>query len=253
MARHMKKLYDIDEKKPLGSGSYGKVFRATNKEDKEHVIAIKVIKKVGMTDRDLMGLQREVSIMNSIDHPNIVKYYETYNDHKFIYLCMELCTGGELFKKIEQENKINESIAAKYMIKLVSALQHCHSQGIVHRDIKPDNIMLDSRGEVKFIDFGFAVVKQKKQNLHDIAGTPYYVAPEVLDRDYGKECDIWSLGVCLYHMLSGSVPFLGKDQQEVFEKIKSGEYPDIGHISSECRDLLSKMIMLDVKKRITAA
>ena len=97
--------------------------------------------------------------MNKIDHPNIVKYYETYNDHKFIYLCMELCTGGELFKKIEKENKINESIAAKYMIKLISALQHCHSQGIVHRDIKPDNIMFGCHGEVKFIDFGFAIVQ----------------------------------------------------------------------------------------------
>ena len=103
LASHMKKQYEIDEKNPLGEGSYGKVFRAVNKEDDSHVIAIKVIRKSGMSQKDLLALEREVSIMNNVDHPSIVKYYETYNDFKYIYLCMELCTGGELFHKIEQE------------------------------------------------------------------------------------------------------------------------------------------------------
>lgn len=126
MASDMKKQYDIYDKNPLGEGSFGKVFKARNKEDSSHVLAIKVIKKYGMAPKDILGLQREVSIMQQVDHPNIVRYYETYDDYKYIYLCMELCQGGELFEKITKENHISEKVAAKYMTDLVRALQHCH-------------------------------------------------------------------------------------------------------------------------------
>lgn len=160
--------------------------------------------------------------MSDVDHPNIVRYYETYDEAKFIYLVMELCNGGELFHKIEKEDHINESSAADIMYKLLMALQHVHSSGIIHRDIKPENIMFGADTEVKFIDFGFAVIQDKREL--DVAGTPYYIAPEVLTGVYGKECDIWSLGVVLYQMLTGLMPFDGNTAAEVFGKIKKGKF-----------------------------
>lgn len=103
-----------------------------------------------------MALHQEVSILQSLDHPNIVKYYETYEDDKFIYLVMELCPGGELFEKLSSNQTMNENLAATAIEKILRALIHCHKQNIVHRDIKPENIMYDKVGEVKLIDFGLA-------------------------------------------------------------------------------------------------
>jgi calcium-dependent protein kinase len=119
--------------------------------------------------------------MQTVDHPNIVKYYETYNEPKCIYLVMELCTGGELLQKITESGKpMKEADISSEMAKLLKALLHCHQLNIIHRDIKPENIMYGADGEVKLIDFGFAIQNQKKKTQMDIAGTPYYIAPEVL-------------------------------------------------------------------------
>lgn len=181
----LKQQYDINMK-VLGSGSYGKVFLAENKEDRSIKIAIKVMSKKDMTEEDLASLKREVQIMQQVDHPSIVKYYETYDDKKYIYLCMELCTGGDLFKKITDRGRpMSEREAAFMLEKLLKALHHCHSQHIIHRDIKPENIMYGEDDEIKFIDFGFALVAGKKKQSLDIAGTPYYIAPEVLTGKYG--------------------------------------------------------------------
>jgi len=147
--------YNINEK-VLGSGSYGKVFSATDKENPDFKIAVKVIGKKKLDAEDLKNLRNEVKIMQQVDHPNIVRYYETYDDKKYIYLCMELCTGGDLYKYM-LSHAINEKLAKQLMMKLLKALQHVHSANIIHRDIKPENIMFGDDKEVKFIDFGFAV------------------------------------------------------------------------------------------------
>ena len=181
----LKSQYDINMK-VLGSGSYGKVFLAQNKEDATIKIAIKVMNKRDMSDDDVLSLRREVQIMQQVDHPNIVKYYETYDDKKYIYLCMELCTGGDLFQKITDRGKPMAEKETSYMVnKLLKALQHCHGQNIIHRDIKPENIMYGEDDEIKFIDFGFALIVNKKKSSLEIAGTPYYIAPEVLTGKYG--------------------------------------------------------------------
>jgi calcium-dependent protein kinase len=136
-----------------------------------------------------------------VDHPNIVKYHETYEDVKYIYLVMELCEGGELSidtLKASNADSDFEALLARYLYKIAYALEHCHSQNIFHRDIKPENIMLDNNGNIKLIDFGLSIASEKINNKKEVVGTPYYIAPEVLSGKYDKKCDIWSLGVCLY-------------------------------------------------------
>ena len=159
--------------------------------------------------------------MSTLDHPNIVKYYETYEDSKYLYLVMELLSGGELMDKLsERSEPFNELESAQLMEKLLKAIIHCNSGNIAHRDIKPENIMYDKENEVKLIDFGLAKQTNKKnQNMHTVAGTPYFIAPEVLSGDYGKECDIWSFGIVLYLVLSATYPFDGSSRAEVFSKI----------------------------------
>ena len=132
---------------------------------------------------NIEAIFQEVSILTKLDHPNIVKYYETYVDEKYIYLVMEYIDGGELFDKIaQQENQVfSEEMAANFMRKLFSALNHMHAQGVVHRDIKPENIMLTKSDELKLIDFGLSKRQEGDKKLKTIAGTPYYMAPEVLN------------------------------------------------------------------------
>ena len=134
---------------------------------------------------------------------------------------MELCPGGELFDKISASNAMTENLAASAINKILRALLHCHKSNVVHRDIKPENIMYDRSGEVKLIDFGLAKQATSSKKLHTIAGTPYYIAPEVLNGSYNRECDIWSVGVLLFVLVTGTYPFdsASKNRAEVFSKI----------------------------------
>lgn len=167
---------------------------------------------------------------------------------------MELCPGGELFERITQKkNKMTEKEAAQILEKILKAINHCHSQKIIHRDIKPENIMYGADGEVKLIDFGLAKqVKEQNSHLRTIAGTPYFISPDVLHGNYGKECDIWSLGVVFYMMMTGKYPFDGSNRVEVFSKIKSGKFNMPRNTSEECNDLLKRMICVNPAERITA-
>lgn len=137
---------------------------------------------------------------------------------------------------------------------LFSAINHCHAQGIIHRDIKPENIMITDDDSVRLIDFGLSKASKKK-NLHTIAGTPYYMAPEVLEGNYGTKADIWSLGVLLYCLVSGYLPFQGHTSAEVFRKIKEANFhfkhAEFEVVSSECRDLITKLLVVNEKKRLS--
>lgn len=196
------------------------MYKGTNKENKTQQLAIKAIDKSKLSKSEVEEIHDEVKMIQQCDHANIVNYYETYEDYKFIYLCMELCTGGELIENVakNKNEKITEARAATIIKSLLGSLNHIHSQKIIHRDIKPENIMYDKpNGTVKFIDFGLAC--QMKGGEKDIAGTPYYLAPEVLTGYYDYECDIWSLGVVLFQLLSGKMPFDGRSQQQLFDNI----------------------------------
>ena len=170
---------------------------------------------------------------------------------------MEYVTGTQLFEKITQQNNqtFNEQTAANYMKSLFQAINHCHAQNIVHRDIKPDNIMITQNDTVRLIDFGLSKASKTNKNLTTVAGTPYYMAPEVLDGSYSKKADIWSLGVLLYTLVSGYLPFQGNSAAEVFRKIKEAdfhfEHEEFESVSDSCKDLIKKLLILNQSKRLT--
>ena len=235
----LKQVYDID-RHVLGKGAFGKVYKGTDKANREFQVAVKVLNKHKMSEKDLAHVMDEVDLLKKVDHPNIVEYFETYDDKHYLYLVMELCTGGELFDShdeyIKQGKAYTEKKAAEVIYKCLEALAHCHALGITHRDIKPENIMYGKDGEVRLVDFGLA--KDTTHHMKSYAGTPYFMAPEVLNGYYTHKCDIWSLACVLYMLMAGKLPFTGLSRKEVFEKIKAGAYTAPSHFSVELKSLL---------------
>jgi calcium-dependent protein kinase len=202
---------------------------------------------------------RELEILKTLDHPNIIKFYETYKDEKYYHLVMEYCSGGELMEKLAREGKINESMTRKIMKKLFSAVNYLHERGICHRDLKPENFLFMDKGkdtEIKIIDFGLSKIVENLNSLKTIVGTALYVAPEVLRGKYDKRCDNWSLGVILYLLLSGVPPFFGHTNEDIFSKLKNGSWTfrpgEWNGISKEAKDLISRLLVHDPDKRLTS-
>jgi calcium-dependent protein kinase len=162
-----------------------------------------------------------------MDHPNIIKLYEVFEDNRYIHLIMELSTGGELFDRIldriTKKNLYTEKEAASIFKQMMSAICYCHAQSICHRDLKPENLLLGSPAEdapIKVIDFGLSkIFNSSNHKMSTKVGTAYYVSPEVLAGDYDEKCDIWSAGVILYILLTGEPPFNGANDNEIYKKI----------------------------------
>lgn len=203
-------------------------------------------------------LRRELDIMSSLDHPNIIKLYEIYEDEQYVHLVMEYCSGGDVSERIINDGNFSESNAAVIMEKLLCAVDYLHSHNVSHRDLKAENFLYeneDKNSEIKIADFGMSVKFGNNLRMKSLAGTPYYLAPEVLKGSYTKSCDVWSLGVFLYFILSGSHPFKGFELEEIFEKITAGkvrfEGKNWSEISHHATDLISKMLTVDPRKRVT--
>ena len=244
----------------IGSGAFGKVYKVQNIIINQ-VRAMKVVKKDSINFQDdKKQFLKEIEMLMNLDHPNIIKIFEYYVDDLNYYVIMEFAEGGELYEQINKLKNFKEKHAAMIMQQLLSAVCYMHSKGIVHRDIKPENIMLESKSSedlsIKLIDFGTSNFIKNNQHLSMKIGTPYYIAPEVLKKNYGYECDIWSLGVILYMLLSGTPPFDGFDDQSILQKVKIGKYSLEGEtweiISKEAKDLISKMLTYNPQERISA-
>jgi calcium-dependent protein kinase len=201
----------------VGKGMFGSVFKTFSAFKPDHFVAIKVIDKRTIQD-DLKLIEEEVACLHQLDHPNIVKYYETYNDTNYIYLVMELVNGGTLDNYMELNGLFDEHKAIGFMRNLFSAINHIHARNIVHRDIKPENIMINKGDEVRLIDFGMSKSTAKTKEAM-MVGTPLFMAPEVFDGKYSKKVDTWSLGVTLYMLISGQVPFTGNSMDELKKNI----------------------------------
>jgi len=231
----------------LGDGAFGSVFKGKCKR----VNADRAIKAIELKAvKDMAAFERETSIQMMLDHPNIVRLYETFRDAKKVYLVMELCTGGEFFDKIVEEGAkgFDESKVACYVNQMLAAICYCHANKICHRDIKPENFLMQSNlpdAKLKLIDFGLSTQFEPGKPLTTKSGTAFYVAPEVMNGKYDEKCDIWSIGVMAFILFCGYPPFNADNDPEIIRKVKEGKVvflsPHWDKVSDAARSLVLQM------------
>jgi len=254
----LKNFYRIEQK--LGSGTFAKVYQVEHIPTRQ-MRAMKVVKvdTVNYQDDDQLFL-KEIQLLSELDHPNIIKIFEYFVDDVYYYIITELAKGGELYDQICNIKNYSENDAAIIMKQILSGIYYVHSKNIVHRDLKPENILLETnlKGDlfIKIIDFGNSNLCEKNNKLTMKVGTPHYMAPEVINKDYNTKCDVWSCGVIMYVLLCGSPPFDGPDDKSIQNKVRTGKFSFDNEtwntVSPEAKELICKMLTLDPKKRITA-
>ncbi|XP_056619942.1 MAP/microtubule affinity-regulating kinase 3 isoform X2 [Triplophysa dalaica] len=238
--------------KTIGKGNFAKVKLArhilTGRE-----VAIKIIDKTQLNPTSLQKLFREVRIMKILNHPNIVKLFEVIETEKTLYLIMEYASGGEVFDYLVAHGRMKEKEARAKFRQIVSAVQYCHQKRIVHRDLKAENLLLDADMNIKIADFGFSNEFTLGNKLDTFCGSPPYAAPELFQgKKYdGPEVDVWSLGVILYTLVSGSLPFDGQNLKELRERVLRGKYRIPFYMSTDCENLLKRFLVLNPVKRGT--
>ncbi|KAL1822455.1 hypothetical protein ACET3Z_009233 [Daucus carota] len=255
---NLKDDYTIGRK--LGEGQFGTTHFCLDKKTGKEVACKSIAKRKLITREDVEDVRREIQIMHHLaGHPNVISIVAAYEDAVAVYMVMELCAGGELFDRIVQRGHYSERKAAELTRVIVGVVEACHSLGVMHRDLKPENFLFVNEEEdapLKTIDFGLSVFFKPGDTFTDVVGSPYYVAPEVLRKFYGQECDVWSAGVIIYILLCGVPPFWDENEHGIFEQVLRGEldlesepWPDI---SEDAKDLVKRMLVRDPKKRLTA-
>ncbi|EIN09533.1 Pkinase-domain-containing protein, partial [Punctularia strigosozonata HHB-11173 SS5] len=252
----------------IGQGSSGRVRVARNSITGQHA-AVKIVSKTSVfnsrmsgicelgddADQILLGIQREIVIMKLIDHPNIMRLYDFWETSSELFLILEYVEGGELFEYLCKKGALPTAEALGYFQQIICAVDYCHRFKIAHRDLKPENVLLDKDKNIKIADFGMAAwqVHDKSGLLRTACGSPHYAAPEVIRGEAynGSMSDIWSCGIILYALLMGKLPFDDEDLTVLLEKIKSGKYTVSASMNPLAKDLLARMLELDVNKRIT--
>ncbi|XP_042269463.1 MAP/microtubule affinity-regulating kinase 4 isoform X4 [Thunnus maccoyii] len=236
--------------KTIGKGNFAKVKLArhilTGRE-----VAIKIIDKTQLNPTSLQKLFREVRIMKTLNHPNIVQLFEVIETEKTLYLIMEYASGGEVFDYLVAHGRMKEKEARAKFRQIVSAVHYCHQKNIVHRDLKAENLLLDANSNIKIADFGFSNEFTAGSKLDTFCGSPPYAAPELFQgKKYdGPEVDIWSLGVILYTLVSGSLPFDGQNLKELRERVLRGKYRVPFYMSTDCEGILRRFLVLNPAKR----
>ena len=258
----------------LGEGHFASVRTAYKKREysSHKLFAVKSISLKKLTEKEREDLIHEVEIISHLEHPHIIKFYETYHDQFYFHIVTELCRGNNLSMRLKKiGGRMKEEQVRIIIMKVLHAMNYCHSFGVVHRDLKPENIVFESPNtededdeldehnnntyNIKIIDFGLSTLKNKTEKLHTILGTPYYMAPEVLKGDYNEKCDIWSIGAITYYLLTGTEPFKGETSNKIFAKILFTE-PDYNpdkfrNVSPLAIDFIKKCFMKEPDNRFS--
>ncbi|KAI5084891.1 hypothetical protein GOP47_0001060 [Adiantum capillus-veneris] len=207
----------------------------------------------------LLHIRTEIAMLEKLrGHPNIIAYQGHFEDDEQVHMAMDLCEGGDLCEHLQQKGPLTEREAARVMGVVVCAVMYCHGRGVMHRDLKPDNILFPRRnssyGELKLADFGASADFSRRRVFTEVEGTPWYLAPEIFTGSYDEKVDVWSLGILLHIMLSGYVPFDGETTGDIFQAIKRGRL-DLKKgpwpaISAEAKDLLKGMLQKNPYRRL---
>lgn len=250
---------DFELKKVLGKGGYGKVFqvRKTTGADANSYFAMKVLKKASIVrnQKDTAHTRAERNILEAVRHPFIVELVYAFQTGGKLYLILEYLSGGELFMHLEREGIFLEDTTCFYLCEIILALEHLHNLGIIYRDLKPENVLLDAQGHVKLTDFGLC--KEHIQEgivTHTFCGTIEYMAPEILTRSgHGKAVDWWSLGALMFDMLTGMPPFTADNRKNTIDAILKGKLNIPAYLATDSRDLIRRLMKRQVSQRLGSA
>ncbi|PSS12130.1 Calcium-dependent protein kinase [Actinidia chinensis var. chinensis] len=255
---NIRDLYTLGDK--LGQGQFGTTYLCTEVSTGVEYACKSISKRKLISKEDVENVRKEIQIMHHLaGHKNIVTIRGAYEDSLYVHIVMELCGGGQLFDQIIRRGRYSEREAAELTKIIIGVVEACHSLGVMHRDLKPDNFLLVNRDDdfsLKATDFGVSVFFKPGQVFTDVVGSPYYVAPEVLLKHYGPEADVWAAGVILYIMLSGVRPFWAETKQGIFDAVLEGHIDFDSDpwplISDSAKDLIQKMLCSRPSDRLTA-
>ena len=252
----------------IGESEGSAVYRVQNNYTEE-IRAMKIIKKSPenmdtISDKEKKEedeISNEIKVLRSLDHPNILKIFEFFSSKDSYTIVTEFCSGGDLFQEIIDKGPFKEKYCAFVLYQILSAINHCHANHIIHRDLKPENVLIVDKDKndfprIKICDFGTSQIFEKGKAQRKVFGSPYYLAPEIYDKNYNEKCDLWSCGIILYILLSARPPFGGEEDEEIIESVKLGRYDlessPFNSLTPNCLDLLKKLLTIDPKQRISA-
>ncbi|KRW99188.1 Protein kinase-like domain [Pseudocohnilembus persalinus] len=258
---HKNKQYQQDYQigRLLGKGSYGAVYVCKNKHN-DDIRVMKKMAKEGLTKEELQkNMVTDVAILQKLTHPSVMKTFEFYSDENMFYIVSEYCEGGSLMDRLQQQELFSEKEAANVVKQLLEAINYSHSQGYMHRDLKLDNAVIDKKTpsekldySVKVIDYGCSTKFKKGQKFNEICGTPLYMAPELLKKNYDEKVDVWAIGCIMYILLSGYYPFFGESLEEIFRKILVQEivfHETINECSEDAKNLVLQLLNKNPSQR----
>jgi len=239
--------------KIIGKGSFSNVYKACHIETKE-LYAMKVLSLKNLANKMIENIETEISIMINIKHDNIVRLYETIKTDKHICLVIDYCDGEDLNKYIKKNGRISEKQSKNFMTQIATGLYYLHSLNLIHRDLKPHNILLSKNGNIKIADFGFVKDYTENSMLDTLCGSPIYMAPEILQhKKYDAKVDLWSIGIILYEMLSAEPPFMASNHIQLLKTIETTKFKFHKNIivSTDCVNIIESLLVVNPKDRIS--